>query len=83
MANPIGRRVRQIRYDRAAKGLPYSQVWLAEAAGVSRQTVINVENGYYMHTRDKQWVEYVPSEAIVEKLARALQVSYADIADLS
>lgn len=80
MDNRIGRRVRQLRYERRKQGLPWSQAWLAEAAGCSRQTVMNLEAGSYFH-RSGEYVEYVPSDEILDEIAWALHTTLEKLSE--
>ena len=63
MTIPVGDRVRELRKARG-----WLQQELADRAGVSRQTVVNLENG-----------RHVPEVATLAKIARALKVPLPEL----
>ncbi len=63
MTVPVGRKVRELR---KARGLLQQE--LADRAGVSRQTVVNLENG-----------RHVPETATLAKIAKGLGVGLGEL----
>ncbi len=63
MTVPVGRKVRELR---KARGLLQQE--LADRAGVSRQTVVNLENG-----------RHVPETATLAKIAKGLDVGLGEL----
>ncbi len=74
MAKTLGMKVRQLRFQRRDAGLPWSQAWLAQAAGCSRQTIIFVEAGTFRNPFG-EYRPYTPGQALLEDIAAALGVS--------